>query len=106
MKSKQETIKLVTESLSSIFSKDDVLKMLSELPESNSSVITQETINNIADQVSNDIDSMKNNIIELDSVNVTAGSYGSSIDDYEFSLNESRISEIVIDAISQHLEVE
>jgi hypothetical protein len=89
-----QTVHLVSFSISSVFTKDDVIQILrnlesvlkehtseKELTENNGNILTTEQINSLIETVTNEVSSMDENII----------------DDYELSINDK---EIQLDSVS------
>lgn len=100
MKSKQETIKMVTESVSSIFSKDDVLTLLNNLEADKGGSLSLETAEELADNITSKISRNLTHFIELSSVTVSYNSYGSGLDDQDYNLDESSFRDTVMEAIT------
>lgn len=100
MKSKQETIKMVTDSVSSIFTKDDVLQLLNNLESNKRGSLSLEDAEEIADNVTKRMSDRLSHYVELTSVTVSYGGYGSGVDDQEYELDESNFRDAIIEAIT------
>ena len=94
MKSKQETIKMINDSPSSIFTKEDLLRIISDLEAPKGVSMSLEQIEDIASEIARRISS-SDDICELDSVTVSVGGYGNGVDDASFTMDEDEISSIV-----------
>lgn len=106
MKSNQsieQAIQIVTNSPSTIFHKDDVLRIISGIEVTKGATMTREQIQDIASDIANRIDRDCQDIVELESATVSVGRYGNNIDDAEWSMDEDRVSEIVLEVLTEYI---
>lgn len=106
MKSNQsieQAIQVVTNSPSTIFHKDDVLRIISGIEVTKGATMTREQIQDIASDIANRIDRDCQDIVELESATVSVGRYGNNIDDAEWSMDEDRVSEIVLEVLTEYI---
>ncbi len=91
MKSNQsieQTIELVTNSPSTIFHKDDVLRIISGIEVSKGATMTAEQIEDLAYDIARRINRICRDIVTIESVTVSAGSCGNGIEDIDVVLDE------------------
>lgn len=105
MKSKQETIKMVTDSVSSIFTKDDVLTLLNNLETGKGSSLSLDAVEEIADKITKVVEYDLTSYIELSSVTISYGGYGTGIDDQNYELDSDNLRDTIVNAIQEHVEV-
>lgn len=94
MKSNQsidQAIELVNNSPSTIFHKDDVLRIISGIEVSKGATMTAEQIEELAYDIAKRISRLGQDIVTIESVTVSAGSYGNGIDDMNAVLDEDAI---------------
>ncbi len=106
MKSNQsieQVIEVVTNSPSTIFHKDDVLRIISGIEVTKGATMTQEQIEDIASAIANRIDRDRDSICSLESVTISVGSYGDGIDDSSFNVDEDRISDIALQVLTEYI---
>lgn len=106
MKSNQsieQTIELVNNSPSTIFHKDDVLRILSGIEVTQGATMTLEQIEDIASAIANRIYQNSDRICELESVTVTVGGYGSGIDDHSITMDEDIINEYAMEVLQDFI---
>ncbi len=100
-----QAIQLIENSPSSIFTKEDVLKIINDLDvESNSTSfdkLSESQIATIASEISSAIENSLNDWTELESVTVSAGSYGTGIDDVNFTIDTSNIEDAVTEVLEE-----
>lgn len=101
MKSKQETIKMVTDSVSSIFTKDDVLTLLNNLKADKGGSLSLETAEELADSITSKVSNNLTSYIELSSVTVSYGRYGNSVDDQDYDLDQDSFRDTIMEAITE-----
>jgi hypothetical protein len=102
MKSNQsieQTIELVNNSPSTIFHKDDVLRIISGIEVTEDATMTLEQIEDIASAIANRIYQNSDRICELESVTVSVGGYGNGIDDSTINVCEDRIYEYAVEVL-------
>jgi hypothetical protein len=106
MKSNQtieQAIETVTNSPSTIFHKDDVLRIISGIEVTKGATMTVEQIEDIASEIANRIDRRRDDICSIESVTVSAGNYGNGIDDANFNMDEDLVNEIALDVLTEHI---
>ena len=106
MKSNQsieQVIEVVKNSPSTIFHKDDVLRIISGIEVTKGATMTQEQIEDIASAIANRIDRDRDSICSLESVTVSVGGYGDGIDDSSFNMDEDRISDIALQVLTEYI---
>jgi hypothetical protein len=88
---KSETIKLVQECVSSVFSKEDVIKLINDID----SQLDEETVTNIKNQIIKKINSIdSNDLIDHDSAEFEL-SYNNTIKLSSVVVNEDAIEDII-----------
>lgn len=105
MKSKQtieQAIESVTNSPSTIFHKDDVMRIISGIEVTNNATMSETQIENLASEISTRISNRITDIAELESVTVSVGGYGNGVDDANWSVDEDRIVDIVYQVLTNH----
>lgn len=90
-----QTIELVQSSPSSLFSKQDVLDILSKVQVSETVEITQNHIEDVAAEVRDRICRSGSDLVTIESITVSSGRYGSAIDDVDVTLADDEIEDIV-----------
>lgn len=98
-----EAIQLVTNSPSTIFHKDDVLRIISGIEVTKGATMTLDQIEDIASAIANRIYQNSDRICELESVTVTVGGYGDGIDDSTISMDEDKICEYAMEVLQDHI---
>lgn len=107
----KEMINTVTMSPSSIFTKEDVIKLMTSIEveveptEPSKPALTQENLEDIASAIANRLYHNSGDFCELESVTVSVGSYGNGIDDASFSVDEDNIQEIVMKVLEDNIDV-
>lgn len=89
-----QTIELIQNSPSSIFTKQDVLDLVSKIQVSEIVEITQEQIEEIAEDIADRVNRNIDDIVSVESVTVSYGSYG-GVDDVCYDVDDNQIAEIV-----------
>jgi len=105
MKSKQtieQAIESVTNSPSTIFHKDDVMRIISGIEVPSNATMSETQIENLASEIANRISNRIQDITELESVTVSVGGYGNGIDDANWSVDEDRITDIALEVLTDH----
>lgn len=102
MKSKQEVIKSVNESVSSVFTKEDVVKLIESIKPDKGASITADVIDSIANDIAQRFERYSDDIVSIDSVTVSAGNYGNGVDSVDMSIDESRITDIVLNVFQDY----
>lgn len=90
-----QTIELIQNSPSSIFTKQDVLDLVSKIQVSEVVEITQDQIEAIAEDVADRVNRNIDSIVSVESVTVSYGGYGNGIDDVSYDVDDNEIAEIV-----------
>ncbi len=106
MKSNQsieQVIESVTNSPSSIFHKDDVLRIISGIEVTKGATMTSEQIEDIASAIANRLYRRSDEICELESVTVSVGNYGDGIDDSSINVDEDKISDIALEVLTEYI---
>jgi len=106
MKSNQsieQTIELVNNSPSTIFHKDDVLRIISGIEVTQGATMTLEQIEDIAYAIANRIYQNSDRICELESVTVSVGGYGNGVDDSSISMDEDIINEYAMEVLQDFI---
>jgi hypothetical protein len=98
-----QAIELVTNSPSSVFLKDDVLRIISGIEVTEGATMTLDQIEDIASAIANRIYQNSDRICELESVTVTVGGYGNGVDDSSISMDEEIINEYVMEVLQDHI---
>jgi len=91
MKSNQsieQAIQIVTNSPSTIFHKDDVLRIISGIEVTKNATMAAEQIEELAYDIAKRISRLSQDIVTIESVTVSAGRYGNNIDDMDAVLDE------------------
>lgn len=96
----EQAIESVTNSPSTIFHKDDVLRILSGIV---AATMSSEQIDKIASEIANRIDGDRDDICSLESVTVSVNGYGNGIDDSSFNIDFDRISDIVLQVLTEYI---
>lgn len=107
-----QVIQKIDDSSSSIFTKEDVLKIInlieaeadSKSCKSSCTKLSEDEIADIASRIAERIENDINDWTELDSITVSAGSYGGGIDDSSFTIDTSSLTSAVEDAIAEYFE--
>ena len=99
----QQTLEQVKNSPSSLFSKDDVIRIVSGIEVTKGTSMTIEQIESIAEDIANRIDRNRDSIFEIESVTVSAGSYGNSIDDVSTAIDSDDIQDIVTEILQEYV---
>ena len=87
---KSETIKLVQECVSSVFSKEDVIKLINDID----SQFDEETVTNIKDQILKKIRDIDHQIVDHDSAEFELN-YNNTIELSNVAINEDIIEDII-----------
>lgn len=106
MKSNQsieQVIESVTNSPSSIFHKDDVLRIISGIEVTKGATMTSEQLEDIASAIANRLYQRSDDICELESVTVSVGGYGDGIDDSSITIDEDKIQDIALEVLTEHI---
>ena len=106
MKSNQtieQTIELVNNSPSTIFHKDDVLRIISGIEVTKGATMTLEQIEDIASAIANRIYQNSHLICELESVTVSVGGYGNGIDDSSIAMDEDTINDYAMEVLQEFI---
>ena len=99
----EQTLEQVKNSPSTIFHKDDVMRIISGIEVTKGHTMTEEQLEDLASDIASRIDQDRDNIVEIDSVTVSAGNYGNSIDDISISMDEDRIRDYAMDVLREYI---
>lgn len=112
MKLSQVILK-IEDSASSLFTKEDVLKIVNLIDEESDDSsscktsctrLSEDEISDIAARIAERIENDINDWTELDNITISAGSYGGGIDDSSFTVDTSSLASAVEDAIADYFE--
>jgi len=99
----QQTIQTIKDSPSSIFTKDDVLKIMSSLKVEPGATISPEKIDSIAKEVCRAVEDQLDQLVSISSITVSAGNYGNGIDSLDVEIEDYQLSRIVTDVLIDEL---
>lgn len=104
MKSNQtieQVLETVNNSPSTIFHKEDVLRLLTSISMDKNTVgsLSLDQVDDIVDNIVKDMTRNTSDIATLESVTVSAGSYGNGVDDVDIMFDADRIADIVRDSL-------
>ena len=99
----EQTLEQVKNSPSTIFHKDDVMRIISGIEVTKGATMTLEQLEDIASDIVNGIDRESSHIIQIESITVTAGGYGNGIDDVDVAMDEDNMHDIVMGVLTTHI---
>ena len=92
---KQEAITKVNESISSVFTKDDVIRLIEQIEESTNVALTETQIDEISENIKRELKRMNSDeIVDFDSVEFDI-EYGNRIQLQNIDINYINIEEVV-----------
>lgn len=112
MKLSQVILK-IEDSASSLFTKEDVLKIVNLIDEESDDSsscktsctrLSEDEISDIAARIAERIENDINDWTELDNITISAGSYGGGIDDSSFTVDTSSLASAIEDAIAEYFD--
>ena len=99
----EQTLEQVKNSPSSIFHKDDVMRIISGIEVTKGTTMTLDQLEDIASDIANGIDRESSHIIQIESITVTAGGYGNGIDDVDVAMDEDSMHDIIMGVLTTHI---
>jgi RNA binding exosome subunit len=99
----QQTIQTIKDSPSSIFTKDDVLKIMNSLEVEAGATVSPDKIESISKEICRAVEDRLDELVSISSITVSAGNYGNGIDSLEVEIEDFQLSRIVTDVLIDEL---
>lgn len=109
----QQTIQTIKDSPSSIFTKDDVLRIMNSLEVEAGATVSPDKINrpidlelkieSISKEICRAVEDQLDQLVSISSITVSAGNYGNGIDSLEVEIEDYQLSRIVTDVLIDEL---